>query len=245
MSILTVDCLTKYYGDFKAVDNLSFKIKEGEVFGIMGPNGAGKSSTLEAILGTKSKDSGIVEILGMDPISRRSELFNLVGVQFQDSAYQTGIKVYEICEVISSLYRDVDNYKDLLFYFGLERESKSLVSNLSGGQRQRLSILLACLHRPKLLFLDELTTGLDPVARRQTWSYIERLNSSGTTVVLTSHYMDEVEALCSRACIIQSGKIKAIGTIDELKGLGRSNSLEESYINIIRGEINESISNHN
>lgn len=235
MNILEVDRISKSYGTKEAVKSLSFYVKTGEIFGIMGPNGAGKSTTLECILGTKKKDSGNVRILGLDPLSDRKEVFSRVGVQFQDSSFQNGIRVDEICECTASLYPNCNDWLELIKEFSMEALLKSQVSSLSGGERQKLSILLASIHKPELLFLDELTTGLDPVARRETWKFIKKINSMGTTIVLTSHFMDEVEFLCNRGFILKNGEIAVEGSIDELITRGEGKNLDESYLNILEG----------
>lgn len=231
--VLRVDGLSKHYGKLQAVKNMSFSVRRGEIFGIMGPNGAGKSTSLECILGTKKKDGGLVTILGMDSAIERPKVFARVGVQFQDSAWQVGIKVWEICEATACLYSPVPNWRRLLKKFDLEKREKAEVSTLSGGERQKLAILLACIHSPELVFLDELTAGLDPLARRQMWFFIKSIQEEGTTVVLTSHYMDEVEALCQRGLMIKDGLVVAEGSIQELIEAGRGKNLDESYVKIM------------
>jgi len=184
-SILTVNGLRKSYGNFTAVDNLSFEVKKGEIFGLLGHNGAGKSTSIECILGVKAPDSGAIKILGMSSVKDRKKLFEKVGVQFQESNYQTKIKVDEICEVTSSLYKNPVDWRKLIVTFGLSGKEKSLVYDLSGGERQRLSVLLALIPNPELVFLDELTTGVDAKARRDIWKYLKMLKDNGLTIVLT------------------------------------------------------------
>lgn len=240
---LEVNGLTKRYGDFTAVDALTFKVEKGEIFAIMGPNGAGKSSTIESVIGTKSFNSGSVNILGMDSTKNRADLFKRVGVQFQDSSWQTAIKVSEICESIAVLYDPVPDWRSLLKKFDLEKRINSKAESLSGGEKQKLSILLASLHTPELLFLDELTTGLDPSARRATWKFIKKLQKGGMTIILTSHFMDEVEYLCDRGIILKDGVVVASGTIKEIINEGNGKNLEDSYLNIIEEENYEKNSN--
>lgn len=234
-TVLEVKGLCKNYGDLKAVKDLSFSVARGEIFGIMGPNGAGKSTTLECILGTKKRDRGEVSLLGMDPVSARKEVFARTGVQFQDSAWQTGIRVEEILEATACLYENTRDCSELLREFDLEKRAKTAVTDLSGGERQKLSVLLACVHDPEVLFLDELTTGLDPVARRETWEFIKEIQKRGKTIILTSHFMDEVEYLCNRGIIIHKGEVLLSGPIDEIRG--ETESLEKAYISLVEGAV--------
>jgi len=234
-SVVSVNGLSKSYGRLQAVDDLSFTVRRGEVFGILGPNGSGKTTTLECCLGTRRRDSGHVLLLDSDPITDRRRLFARVGVQFQDSAWQPAIRVGELCESTACLYDPVPDWRRLLADFDLEKRLKTPVESLSGGERQKLSILLACMHDPELVFLDELTTGLDPIARRETWRFVERLRDHGATVVLTSHFMDEVERLCDRGMVIRDGRKIAYGTIEELRNQGGGRSLEDAYIQLVGG----------
>lgn len=232
---MQVDGLSKAYGGVRAVDGLSFAVATGEIFGILGPNGSGKTTTLECSLGIRSRGSGQVTLLGGDPVAQRRELFRMIGVQFQDSSWQPEIRVGEICEATACLYDPEPDWRSLLASFDLAKRERTAVEDLSGGEKQKLSILLACMHEPRLIFLDELTTGLDPVARRETWGFIERLRAGGTTVVLTSHFMDEVERLCDRALVLKDGRKVAEGSIAEILAAGGGPSLEESYINLVGG----------
>jgi len=234
-TVLMVENVSKNYGKVTAVKDLSFTVRQGEIFGILGPNGSGKTSTIESILGTRTLSSGKVRILGMDPLKDRRKVFRSVGVQFQDSAWQTGIRVGELCESTACLYEPVPEWRELLDRFDLSKRIKAPVESLSGGERQKLAILLACIHNPQVIFLDELTTGLDPLARRETWRFIKQLQDLGSTVILTSHFMDEVEELCGRGIILHNGSAVAVGTIPEIVNLGRASRLEEAYINIIEG----------
>jgi ABC-2 type transport system ATP-binding protein len=232
---LKVNNLTKSYGWLTAVRDLSFDVTAGEIFGILGPNGSGKTTTLECVLGTRTRDTGDVSILGMDPNRDRRQLFQRVGVQFQDSAWQPGIRTAEICETTACLYDPVPDWRDSLKRIDLQKRESAAVESLSGGERQKLSILLACIHRPALVFLDELTTGLDPIARRETWGMIKEMQRDGTTVVLTSHFMDEVAYLCNRCLILRDGVKTAEGTVDDVQAMGRGANLEESYIALVGG----------
>lgn len=169
MKAIIVENLTKRYGSYTAVDNLSFQVKTGTVFGLLGANGAGKSSTVECILGTKKMDSGEVQVLNMNPIKQREKVFERVGVQFQESKYQDLIKVEELCEMTAVLYKEAKNYEELLAEFGIADKKKAYVKELSGGERQRLFIVLALIPNLEVIFLDELTSGLDVESRREVW----------------------------------------------------------------------------
>lgn len=230
MKPLIVKGLTKSYGNFRAVEGLDLEVNKGEIFGLLGHNGAGKTTSIECILGVKKFDSGTVELLGMNPADDRKELFEKIGVQFQQTNYHDKIRVSEICEVTKSLYKASADWRELLKSFGLSGMEKRTVSELSGGERQRLSVLLALIPNPEFVFLDELTTGLDSKARRDTWEYMKKLKTAGLTVLLTSHYMDEVEALCDRICILKMGKVVVKGTVGELVAQSPYDSLEEAYL---------------
>lgn len=240
---LVVKGLTKSYGIIRAIDGLDLEVSKGEIFGLLGHNGAGKTTSIECILGVKKQDSGTVEILGMNPAVDRKKLFEKVGVQFQETNYQEKIQVSEICEVTKSLYSNPADWRELLAYFALTGMEKRTVSELSGGERQRLSVLLALIPKPEFVFLDELTSGLDAKARRDVWKYLEKLKAEGLTVLLTSHYMDEVEALCDRICILKKGIMVAKGTVQALVAQSPYNNLEEAYLWYSREEAtdNESI----
>lgn len=228
--ILEVSKLTKNYGSFTAVDSLNIKVTKGEFFGLLGPNGAGKSTTIECILGTKKFDSGEVTLLGIDPAKNRKKVFERVGVQLQASNYQDKIKVNEICQIKQSLYEKPKDYENLLKDFKLYNYKNSYVADLSGGQKQKLSVLLALIPNPKMIFLDELTTGLDPKARREIWIYLKKLKDMGVSIFLTSHYMDEVEYLCDRITILKNGKAVVSGAVNNvIQSSGKAN-LEEAYL---------------
>jgi ABC-2 type transport system ATP-binding protein len=228
--------LRKSYGALAAVDGIDLKVGRGEIFGLLGPNGAGKSTTIECALGTRKRDSGEVLLLGLDPERDRRRLFERVGVQFQESGYQDKIRVGELCELSAALYSSAADWRILLARFGLGGKERKAVSELSGGQRQRLAVVLALLPNPELLFLDELTTGLDPKARREIWAYIKALKAEGVTVFLSSHYMDEVEFLCDRIAILKEGKIVALGTPAELIERNETRNLEEAFLRYIDKE---------
>ncbi len=216
MCMITVNSLTVKYKDLCAVDNVSFNVYEQEIFGIVGPNGAGKTSTVECIEGLRRAYSGTVKVMGLDPWKERQKLYGLMGVQLQDTAYQDRVRVWELCDLFSSLYRDPAPYDELLEIMNLNDKKGAYVANLSGGQRQKLSIVLALIPNPRVVFLDELTTGLDPHARRQMWDLLLQLRERGLTIVLVSHYMDEVEAVCDRVAIMNRGRIISMGTINEV-----------------------------
>ncbi len=227
---IKVEKLSKSYSGNKVLNNLSFTVKKGKVFGILGANGAGKSTSIECILGIQKADKGFVEILGMNPINNRRKLFQQVGVQFQELNYQREIKVYELCEEMASIYEKPNNWRELLNEFGISNKEKSLVKNLSGGERQRLFIILALISNPQIVFLDELTTGLDAKARRCVWSILEKLKEKGLTIILTSHFMDEVEALCDKILILKHGETIFYGTVNEAINNSPYEKFEDSYL---------------
>lgn len=240
--ILKVKQLTKSYHNFLAVNNVSFSVRRGTVFGLLGANGAGKSTTIECILGTKKADSGQVSILDMNPLTNRKKLFEKVGVQFQESNYQELITVAELCEVTASLYVDAKNPNELLTKFGIADKQKSFVKELSGGERQRLFIVLALISKPEVIFLDELTTGLDAKARREVWKILSERKEKGLTILLTSHFMDEVEVLCDQICILKKGEIIFSGTVSEAVKNSPHEKFEDAYLWYTEEEqINENI----
>ncbi len=239
---IEVKKLCKFYDHIKAVENINISIRRGEVFGLLGANGAGKSTTIECILGTKKQDGGTISILGMNPQKERKKLFERVGVQFQEANYQDKIKVAELCEVTASLYKTSLDYGALLKQFGLSDKLKSLVSELSGGQKQRLFIVLALIPNPEVVFLDELTTGLDAKARRDVWKSLSELKVKGITILLTSHFMDEVEALCDKIMILKKGESIFYGTVQEAIATSPYEKFEDAYLWYTDEEVeNESI----
>jgi ABC-2 type transport system ATP-binding protein len=229
-NIVSVENLKKSYDSKIVVDNLCFNIKKGEIFGLLGHNGAGKSTAIDCILGLKNFETGTIRILDMDPKKSRKELFERIGVQLQASSYQDKVKVYELCEEISVLYKEVEDYKRLLKEFSLEKVKNNYVSTLSGGEKQKLAILLALIPKPEVVFLDEVTTGLDTEARREVWMQLNKLKKQGVTLLLTSHYMDEVEELCDKICIIKNGKEVISGTVKEVISSSPHTKLEEAYL---------------
>ncbi len=228
--VLQVQNLSKNYGSVTAVSGLSLSVARGEVFGLLGPNGAGKSTSIECMLGVKKASAGTVEILGINPSEGRKTLFERVGVQFQETGYQDKIRVGEVCRMTAALYRQPADWQRLLAVFDIQRLEKQEVSQLSGGERQRLSVLLALIPNPELVFLDELTTGLDTRARREVWQYLKELKKGGLTIVLTSHFMDEVEVLCDRALILKKGEPQICGTIGEITEGSPCSCFEEAYL---------------
>ena len=227
---VSVKNLTKSFTGRRVVDDLSFDVRPGEVFALLGHNGAGKSTTIDLILGLKTPDGGSAKILGMEAAKHRKQVFERVGVQLQNTQYQPNITVEEACVEYASLYAAPADYPALLEQFGLGTLRKSFVSKLSGGERQKLSVVLALIGKPEIVFLDELTTGLDVVARREVWRTLKQLKERGLTIFLTTHYMEEAEALCDRVCIIKSGKKVTEGTIDEVIAASGQKNLEEAYL---------------
>ena len=227
---VSVKNLTKSFTGRRVVDDLSFDVRPGEVFALLGHNGAGKSTTIDLILGLKTPDGGSAKILGMEAAKHRKQVFERVGVQLQNTQYQPNITVEEACVEYASLYATPADYPVLLEQFGLGTLRKSFVSKLSGGERQKLSVVLALIGNPEIVFLDELTTGLDVVARREVWRTLKQLKEQGLTIFLTTHYMEEAEVLCDRVCIIKSGKKVAEGTIGEVVAASGQNDLEEAYL---------------
>lgn len=214
--IISVNNLVKNYGHFEAVKGISFDVYEGEIFGLLGPNGAGKSTTLEIIETLKEKTNGKVMVDGLDLDESPADIKKLIGVQLQTSGYYPGLNLVELIQLFSGLYNmEVDAMK-LLDSVNLREKAKAKFKELSGGQKQRFSIATTLINRPKIIFLDEPTTGLDPQARRNLWELVRDIRSKGTTVIITTHYMDEAEYLCDRVAIIESGKIIAIDTPDKL-----------------------------
>ncbi len=228
--IISVKQLSKSYGGLTAVQGLDLSVTQGTVFGLLGANGAGKSTTIECMLGTRKFDAGTVSILGMNPLLQRKQLFENVGVQLQEANYQDKVTVAELCEVTQSFYRNAADYGELLKQFGIFDKAKSMVKELSGGQRQKLFIVLALIPQPKVVFLDELTTGLDAKARREVWKILSDLKEKGLTIFLTSHFMDEVEALCDWVCILKKGKAVFYGTVEEAIAGSPYDKFEDAYL---------------
>ena len=227
-----VEGLTKSYQGKTVVDHLSLSVKSGTVFGLLGANGAGKSTTIECMLGTKEADAGTVRLLGQNPKTHRRALFERIGVQFQEGDYHREIKVSELCEETASLYRDSADWRELCRQFGIGDKENTPVKSLSGGERQRLFLVLALIGQPELVFLDELTTGLDARARRSVWKTLEDLKEHGLTIFLTSHFMDEVEALCDEICILKKGTPVFRGTVEQAKQQCGCNRFEDAYLQL-------------
>jgi ABC-2 type transport system ATP-binding protein len=211
-SAVTVQHLVMRYGDLVAVNDVSLSIHEGEIFGIIGPNGAGKTTTVECISGLRAPDSGSISVYGLSPQKDRNKIREFVGVQLQESALPPRIKVGEAVRLFASFYPNPLDADQLLESLGIKQFDNSPFKNLSGGQKQRLSIALALVGNPRLAILDELTTGLDPEARREIWSLIESMRDRGVTVILVTHFMDEAERLCDRLALINQGTVLALDT---------------------------------
>lgn len=233
---IKVENLIKCYGDKVVLDNLSFSVDSGEIFGIIGSNGAGKTTLMECMEGLRQPDSGIIRVLGLDPLADHRELRKRIGVQLQESALPDAIKVIEVLELYASFYRNPIPPDRLLHDWDLADKRNTTFANLSGGQKQRLFVALALVGRPEVAFLDELTTGLDPQARRSTWDKIEAIRESGVTVVIVTHFMEEAERLCDRVMVLDGGRPVAIDSPSGLiadasrrRGV-EAGSLDEAFI---------------
>jgi ABC-2 type transport system ATP-binding protein len=213
--------LRKTYGTFVAVDDVSFSVAEGEIFGILGPNGAGKTTTVECAIGLRSPDAGTIRLLGLDPHADRHEVHEIVGVQLQAGALPAKLRVGEILDMYRSFYRDPADVGELAEALGLTAKRNDYYGSLSGGQRQRLSVALALIGQPKIAVLDEMTTGLDPQARRDAWELIENIRDRGMTIVLVTHFMEEAERLCDRVALIDNGHLVALDTPARLAARAR------------------------
>lgn len=229
-NIITVSHLCKRYGAINAVDDVTFSINEGEIFGIIGPNGAGKTTTVECISGLRVPDSGSVTIYDLSPKEDREELKKFVGVQLQESSLPPRIKVLEALNLFASFYSEPLDPRELLKSLGMTEKRNAKFKQLSGGQKQRLSIALALIGNPKIAILDELTTGLDPDARREVWGLIERIRERGVTVILVTHYMDEAERLCDLATHILYALLKADITVKDVQV--KSGNLEDAFVKL-------------
>ncbi len=229
--------LTKIYQGRTVLKDLNLSVKTGTVFGLLGANGAGKSTTIECILGTKQADRGTALVLGHDAKKDRRALFQKVGVQFQEGDYQPEIRVSELCGETACLYERPADWRKLCERFGIGDKTRNSVKSLSGGERQRLFIVLALIPDPQLVFLDELTTGLDARARRTVWKILEELKGEGLTIFLTSHFMDEVENLCDEICILKKGEAAFYGTVDQAKLQSGCERLEDAYLKFADEEV--------
>ncbi len=249
-TIISVKDLTKLYGDFEAVKGISFDVYKGEIFGLLGPNGAGKSTTLEIIETLRQKSGGKIVVDGMDLDTQPESIKQIIGVQLQTAGFYPNLNLIELITLFVGLYQMEMNPMELLAKVNLEDKAKSKFKELSGGQKQRFSIATTLINRPKIIFLDEPTTGLDPQARRNLWDLILEIRKNGTTVIITTHYMDEAEVLCDRVAIIDSGKIIGINTpnqlIDELVATGfekekevKKANLEDVFIHMTGKQLRE------
>jgi ABC-2 type transport system ATP-binding protein len=250
MKIIEVRDLVKNYGSFHAVKGISFEVSEGEIFGLLGPNGAGKSTTLEIIETLREKTSGKVFVRGLDLDEQPNEIKKIIGVQLQTSGYYPGLNLIELIDLFAGLYNRPVKPLELLDRVNLRDKAKSKVKELSGGQKQRFSIATTLINNPKIIFLDEPTTGLDPQARRNLWDLVKGIQAEGTTVIITTHYMDEAEYLCDRVAIIDSGNIVALDSpdrlIDALVGRGferpkevKKANLEDVFIDLTGHSLRE------
>lgn len=249
-TIISVKNLRKNYGAFEAVKDISFDVQEGEIFGLLGPNGAGKSTTLEIIETLRKKTSGEIIVDGLDLDKKADDIKKIIGVQLQSSGFYPGLNLLELIELFSGLYNRKVVALDLLKLVNLEDKAKSKYKELSGGQKQRFSIATTLINNPRIVFLDEPTTGLDPQARRNLWQLIKDIRDKGTTVIITTHYMDEAEQLCDRIAILDEGKIIALASpdkmIDDLVTTGferpkqvKLANLEDVFIHLTGKEIRE------
>ena len=241
--IIEVKNLVKNYGTFKAVKDISFDVYRGEIFGLLGPNGAGKSTTLEIIETLREKTSGEIIVDGLNLDTQANDIKKIIGVQLQSSGYYPGLNLVELIQLFSGLYNRKVDAMALLKTVNLEEKAKAKYKEMSGGQKQRFSVATTLINEPKIVFLDEPTTGLDPQARRNLWELIRNIQSRGTTVIITTHYMDEAEYLCDRVAIIDSGTIVAMDSpsklIDSLLGTGferpkqmKAANLEDVFISL-------------
>jgi len=231
MTAIEVERLRKRYGAKVAVDDVSFTVAEGEIFGLLGRNGAGKSSTVDCIAGLRAPDHGRIRVAGLDPRRDQRELRHLLGVQLQESALPAKLTVAEAMRLFASFYRSPADIAGLLDMLDLTEKRNTRYRGLSGGQKQRLSIALALIGRPRIAILDELTTGLDPVARRDTWAFVEDIRNQGVTIMLVTHFMTEAERLCDRVAILDHGRLAAIGTPAQLA----RPTLEDTFVALTAG----------
>lgn len=235
-TIIQVDQLVKRYGAVEAVSGISFSVKQGEIFGLLGPNGAGKSTTLEIIETLRTKTSGEIKVGGFSLDAAPASIKKIIGVQLQSSGYFPGLNLVQLIELFAGLYNCTVDPLHLLAQVNLQDKAKAKVKELSGGQRQRFSVATTLINKPQVIFLDEPTTGLDPQARRSLWETIRTINKQGTTVVLTTHYLDEAEYLCDRVAIMDAGKIIALDApsklIDDLIATGFERKKEIKLANL-------------
>lgn len=248
--IIQVKDLTKHYPEIKAVNGISFDVFQGEIFGLLGPNGAGKTTTLEIIETLRKKTSGEVFVAGYSVDENSDEIKKRIGVQLQAANYYPNLSLNQLLELFSGLYNTPVNKTEMLQLVGLQDRGKTKYKELSGGQKQRFSLATTLINKPQIVFLDEPTTGLDPQARRNIWDLIRNIRANGTTVVITTHYMDEAEILCDRVAIIEKGKIISLDTpanlVDKLleSGFKRSEviknaNLEDVFLSLTGHELRE------
>lgn len=231
------------YKEVKAVQDVSFTIQSGEVLAVIGSNGSGKTSTIECVEGLRKPDSGSIQVFGKDPLLHRGEIYRKIGIQLQETEYPAKIRVEELCRLYAGFYERPADWKALLSQMNLEEKKKRAVSKLSGGEKQRLSVLLALMGRPKLLILDELTTGLDPEVRQNMWETFRTIRDNGVAILLVSHYLDEVEALADRMLYLEKGKQQFFGTQEEFRAWAKAriapenqqenDTLEKLYLKIV------------
>ncbi len=249
-TIISVKGLVKNYGKFEAVKGISFDVYKGEIFGLLGPNGAGKSTTLEIIETLRNKTAGKVTVNGLDLDTEPDKIKKIIGVQLQSSGYYPGLNLLELIDMFCGLYNTKTDPYELLEMVNLKEKAKSKYKEMSGGQKQRFSIATTLINEPKIIFLDEPTTGLDPQARRNLWELIKKIRDKGTTVIITTHYMDEAEQLCERVAIMDEGRIIALQTpdklIDDLVASGferpkvtKAANLEDVFINLTGKDFRE------
>lgn len=227
---IVVDGVTKRYRGRAVVDDLSLRIPMGETLGVLGANGAGKTTTVEMIAGLRRPDAGSIRVLGVDPVGERAKLRQVLGVQLQEAELHDALTVSELVRLHRSFHADPVDGDDLLTMVGLTDQAKTRFSQLSGGQQQRLSVAIALVGRPRAVLLDELTTGLDPRARRTMWATVERLQGEGATIVLVSHAMEELERLCHRVVVLDRGRSVAQGTVAEVVRAAGADGLEEAFL---------------
>lgn len=248
--VVSVVDLIKDYGLFRAVNNIRFDVFEGEIFGLLGPNGAGKTTTLEIMETLRKKTSGHVSVCGFSVDEQPESIKRNIGVQLQEAGYYPNLKLVEILDMFAGLYNVTVNPIEILAKVDLKEKAKSRVDKLSGGQKQRFSIATTLINKPKLIFLDEPTVGLDPQARRNLWELIKQIRSEGTTVIITTHYLDEAEILCDRVGIMDEGKIIALDTPDKLiqhlidsgfkrETIVREATLEDVFLNLTGKNLRE------
>ena len=237
MTVIEIDGLSKSYRTRKVVHDVSLRVERGEIFGIAGPNGAGKTTVVECASGLRARDGGTLRVLDLDPQRDRRALLQRIGVQLQEAALPDAIRVGEALRMYASLYDKPADWRALMDEWGLTDRSRARFASLSGGWKQRLFIALALVGNPEVVFLDELTTGLDPLARRTTWDLIRNMRDRGVTVVLVTHFMDEAEALCDRIAIIDHGRVITEGSPKELIAQGRSDSLENAFLTLTGREL--------